>query len=110
MNFKIYEQDSDEEMRSKIAAELVEDNRFRELCKELGDYDVELLAKDCSNKMVTDIRYGWCVGNLTWEHASSVKQTRQLILHWLFFWWSNVCKLIEIDDGVWLTRLVDNIF
>lgn len=110
MNFKIYEQDSDEEMRSKITAELVKDGRFRKLCKEMGDYDVELLAKDCSDMMVTDIRYSWCVGNLAWEHVSSDEQTRQLILRWLLFWWSDVCKLIEIDDDIWLARLVYNIF
>lgn len=78
MNFKIYEQDSDEEMRNKIAAELVEDDRFRRLCKEVSDCDVELCAKQCSDIMVVNIRYSWCVGNLAWEHASSDEQTRQL--------------------------------
>ena len=110
MNFKIYERDSDEEMRSKIAAELVEDDRFRKLCKELGDYDVEQLAKLCSNMMVISIRHNWCIGNRAWENASSDEQTRQLILQWLLFSWSDDDELVAVDDCVWLARLVYNIF
>lgn len=111
MNFKIYERYSDEEMRNKIAAELLEDDRFRKLFKKIGGYyDVEVLAEYCSDMMVTDIRHNWCVGNLAWEHAPSDEQTRQLILHWLLFWWSDDGKSVEVDDGLWLARLVYNIF
>lgn len=107
MDFKIYEHDSDEEMRTKIAAELVKDNRFRKLLEELGDHNVEFNAEMCSISIVTSIRYNKCVECPAWGRASSDEQTRQLILNWLIMRWK---ESLQVEDAVRLTQLVYTIF